>query len=106
MNEWPLPNSILVVDNTSIHKVDGIRELVEGHSARLIYLPAYSPDLNPIELAFSSIKAWLHANCTRVNAELESNNGSIYNAFWEAVHSVTLEDAKGWYGHCGYRLAP
>src|SRR6266571_7157862 len=72
MNEWPLPNSVLVVDNAAIHKVAGIRELVEGHSARLIYLPLYSPDLNPIELAFLSIKAWLHANCTRVNAELES----------------------------------
>ena len=61
MNKWPLPNSVLVVDNTAIHKVTSIRELVKGRGARLLYLPVYSPDFNPIELAFSLIKAWLHA---------------------------------------------
>jgi len=106
MNEWPLPNLVLVVDNTTIHKVDGIRELVEGHGVCIIYLPTYSPDLNPIELAFSSIKAWLCANRSCVNAELESNNSNIYNALWEAVYSVTLGDAKGWYSHCRYQLTP
>ena len=55
MNEFPLPNSVLVIDNASIHKVDGIQELVEGRGARLTYLPAYSPDFNPIELAFVSV---------------------------------------------------
>jgi transposase len=59
MNKWPLPNSVLVVDNASIHKVAGIREMVEEQGARLLFLPAYSPDFNPIELAFSTIKAWL-----------------------------------------------
>jgi hypothetical protein len=59
MNKWPLPNSVLVVNNMSIHKVAGIHEMVEEHGARLLYLPAYSPDFNPIELAFSTIKAWL-----------------------------------------------
>jgi hypothetical protein len=102
MNEWPMPNSVLVVDNAAIHKVAGICELVEGHRACLVYLPAYSPDFNPIELAFSSIKAWMRANRVCVNAELESDNGSIYNAFWEAVYSFTMDDAKGWYSHCGY----
>ena len=98
MNKWPLPNSVLVVDNASIHRVDGIREMVEEHGARLVYLPAYSPDLNPIELAFSSIKAWLRANRDRINTESEN----IYEALWEAVYSVTQEDARGWYKHCGY----
>src|SRR6266702_3652301 len=95
-----------VVENAAIHKVAGIRELVEGHSARLIYLPLYSPDLNPIELAFSSIKAWLHANRACVNVDLETGNGNVYDAFWEAVHSVTVDDAKGWYNHCGYEDLP
>lgn len=103
MNRWPLPHSVLIVDNASIHKVEGIRELVEGHGARLIYLPSYSPDLNPIELAFSSIKAWLRANRARVNAALQSDDGSMYDAFWEAVHAVTRGKAKGWYSYCGYR---
>jgi transposase len=103
MNEWPMPNSVLVVDNAAIHKVAGICELIEGHGAHLVYLPTYSPDFNPIELAFSSIKAWMRVNCVRVNAELQSDNSSIYNAFWEAVYSVMTDDAKGWYSHCGYR---
>ena len=102
MNEWPLPNSVLVVDNAAIHKVAGIRELVEGRGAHLLYLPVYSPDLNPIKLAFSSIKAWLRANHARVSAEFKTEDGSIYNAIWEAVYSVTADKAKGWYSHCGY----
>ena len=103
MNKWPLPNSVLVVDNASIHKVAGIRELVEGHGMRLMFLPSYSPDLNPIELAFSSIKAWLHANRDHVNQEMESETGMVYNALWQAVHSVTPDKAQGWYKHCGYQ---
>ena len=53
MNEWPLPNSVLIVNNAVIHKVASTQELVEGRGVHLLYLPAYSPDLNPIELAFS-----------------------------------------------------
>ena len=104
MNEWPLPNSVLIIDNASIHKVAGIREMVEERGARLLYLPAYSPDFNPVELAFSTIKAWLRANRDRVDQELESENGIVYNALSEAVNSVTAENAKGWYAHCGYNV--
>ena len=104
MNEFPLPNSVLVIDNASIHKFDGIREIVEDRGARLVYLPSYSPDFNPIELAFSTIKQWLRSNRDRVNQELESDNGTIYNIFWEAVHSVTAEQARSWYKHCGYTI--
>ena len=104
MNEFPLPNSVLVIDNASIHKVDGIRDLVEDRGARLLYLPSYSPDFNPIELAFSTIKQWLRSNRDRVNREVESDGGEIYNVFWEAVHSVTAEQARGWYKHCGYTV--
>ena len=103
MNKWPLPNSVLVVDNASIHKVAGIRELVEEHGMRLMFLPSYSPDLNPIELSFSSIKVWLRANRDEVNWEMESENGTVYNALWQAVYSVTPEKARGWYKHCGYQ---
>ena len=47
MNEWLLPNLVLIIDNVAIHKVEGIREMVEEHSSHLLYLPAYSPDYNP-----------------------------------------------------------
>ena len=103
MNKWPLPNSVLVVDNASIHKVAGICELVEEHGMRLMFLPSYSPNLNPIELSFSSIKAWLRANRDEVNQEMESKNGTVYNALWQVVYSVTPEKARGWYKHCGYQ---
>ena len=104
MNEWPLPNSVLVIDNASIHKVACICDLVEECGTCLLYLPSYLPDLNPIELAFSTIKAWLCANCDCVNQEMEVEDGSVYNALWDAVYSVTPEDTKGWYKHCRYTV--
>ena len=104
MNAWPLPKSVLVIDNASIHKLAGICELVEERSAHLLYLPAYSPNFNPIELVFSAIKAWLHKNCDRMNWELESLNSTVYNTLWEGIHLVTVEHAKGWYMHCGYHI--
>jgi transposase len=103
MNKWPLLHSVLVIDNTSIHKVAGIREFVEERGMHLMFLPSYSPDLNPIELAFSSIKAWLHTNHDRINQEMASKEGTVYNTLWQAVHSVTPEKARGWYKHCRYQ---
>ena len=65
--------------------------MVEDRGARLVYLPSYSPDFNPIELTFSTIKQWLRLNRDRVNRELESVDGTVYNVFWEAVHSVCYD---------------
>ena len=104
MNAWPLPKSVLVINNASIHKLAGIRELVEECGARLLYLPASSPDFTPLELAFSAIEAWLRKNHDRVNRELESPDGTVYNTLWEGIHSVTVEHTKGWYMHCGYHI--
>ncbi|KAL9936461.1 hypothetical protein V8E36_004529 [Tilletia maclaganii] len=59
MNEYPGPRSVLVLDNCSIHKDAETRQLVEDHGCKLLFLPPYSPDYNPIELAFSSIKKHL-----------------------------------------------
>ncbi|SRR6266702_1437117 len=102
MQPWPLPNSVIVMDNATIHKVEGIREMVEGRGARLIYLPPYSPDLNPIEEAFSSMKAWLRANRDYVLGGVEGDGADPYTVIWEAIHSVTPEDAYGWYQHSEY----
>ncbi len=102
MNAWPLPHSVLVVDNALIHKVAGIRQMVEIRGARLLFLPSHSPDFNPIELAFSSIKAWLHENQDIVNRKLDSADGTIHDVFWQALHSATTKHAKEWYMHCGY----
>lgn len=53
MNPWPQENSVLVMDNCAIHKMNALRVMVEGHGSRLVFLPPYSPDLNPIEESFS-----------------------------------------------------
>ena len=81
MNEWPLPNSVLVVDNMSIHKVAGICKLIKECRAWISYLPAYSPDFNPIKLAFSTIKGWLCTNQDHVNQEIDVEDGVVYNVF-------------------------
>ena len=65
--------------------------------AKLIYLPPYSPDLNPIEEAFSFMKAWLRRH------EKDAVNPQVRP--WlvhQALHAVTVEDAEGWFGNCGY----
>ena len=102
MNEWLLPNLVLVIDNVAIHKVQGICKMVEEHVSQLLYLPTYSPDYNPIENTFSSIKSWLHSNHDCINLELDSVDGTVYDIFWEAIRSITADDSKGWYKHCGY----
>ena len=102
MNEWPLPNSVLIIDNTAIHKVEGIHEMVGEQGSQLLYLPAYSLDYNLIENTFSSIKSWLCSNHDHVNLELNSVDGTVYDIFWEAIHSITADDSKGWFKLCGY----
>ena len=102
MQPWLLPNSVLIMDNAAIHWVNSVQEMVEAHGSRLIYLPTYSPDLNPIKEAFSFIKAWLHANCDYVFGEIEGDNADLYRVIWEAIHSVTLENAYRWFQHCEY----
>ena len=88
MQPWPLPNSVLIMDNAAIHRVDGIWEMIEARGSRLIYLPVYSPDLNPIEEAFSSIKAWLRANRDYVLGEIEGDDVDPYRVIWDVTDAV------------------
>ena len=67
-----VPGDVVVLDNLSAHKVAGLAELVEARGARLLYLPPYSPDFNPIELAFSKLKTWLRTAQSRTREALES----------------------------------
>jgi len=70
---------------------------------RLLYLPSYSPDLNPIEEAFSAIKAWLRSNRDYVLGETEGPACDPYALIWEAVYTViTADKAYGWYQHSEY----
>jgi transposase len=89
------PGQVVVMDNLSAHKTQKVRELVEGAGCELLYLPPYSPDLNPIEEAFSKIKGILR------KAEARTREVLI-EAMGHAISSVSEEDAWGSFEHCGY----
>lgn len=88
---------IVVMDNLGAHKTDRVRELIEGRGCELWFLPAYSPDLNPIEEAFSKVKALLRKAAARTREALVEAMGA-------ALAAVTPRDAAGWFAHCGYEL--
>ena len=87
---------IVVMDNLSSHKVAGIREAIEAAGAELRYLPPYSPDLNPIELAFSKFKKLLRDGAERTVDKLWKLCGSILDQFTES-------ECRNYFRHCGYR---
>jgi transposase len=88
---------IVVMDNLSAHKVKGVKESIEATGARLLYLPPYSPDLSPIELAWSKIKNTLRKSSTLTHSKL-------YRAICKAFRSVTINDSLAWFKHCGYNI--
>lgn len=87
---------IVVMDNLSAHKGERVRELIEGRGCELLYLPAYSPDLNPIEEAFSKLKASLRRAGARTRE-------SLLEAMGRALDAITAKDARGFFAHRGYR---
>jgi transposase len=86
---------VIVVDNVGAHQPDRIRELVAAAGCALVFLPAYSPDLSPIEEAFSKIKALIKAAAARTRAALDA-------AIAAALNAVTAADVAGWFTHAGY----
>ncbi len=88
---------LVIMDNLAAHKVAGVRELIAATGARLIYLPPYSPDFNPIEQAWSKIKQLLRSAKARSVAALEQ-------AIAEALAAITPENASAWFAHCNYGL--
>ena len=88
--------SIVILDNASIHHVDGIVDLIESTGALAIFLPPYSPDLNPIEEAFSKLKSTLKAN-EELLQYLDTESLLLH-----AFTSITAEDCKNWISHDGY----
>ncbi len=90
------PGRVVVMDNLSAHKGGRVREIVERAGCELIYLPPYSPDLNPIERAFSKVKGLLR------RAEARTREALIEAMGW-ALEAVSAREARGFFGHCGYR---
>ena len=91
------PGDVVVLDNLAVHKVPGLDEIVRKYGARLRYLPPYSPDFNPVELAFSKLKTWLRTAQARTRDLL----GLAIEA---AAAWITEQDAKNWFDHCGYHV--
>jgi transposase len=86
---------LVILDNLSVHKRPAIRALIEAAGCRVLFLPSYSPDMNPIELAFSKIKAYLRRVEKRTQEALEA-------AITSAIDLITAADARGYFHHMGY----
>ena len=89
------PGDVVVMDNLAVHKVAGVREAVEAAGCRLEYLPAYSPDLNPIENAFSKLKRLLRTAAERTRDGLWARIGRPLDEF-------PPDECLNYIRHCGY----
>jgi transposase len=86
---------VVVMDNLSAHKSPRVDQLIESVGARVLRLPPYSPDFNPIENAISKMKSLLRKLCRRSMEDLEA-------AIGVAMRTITPTDARGFFRHCGY----
>ena len=84
------PGNVVIMDNLSAHKIDGVRQLIEAAGAELLYLPPYSPDLNPIEKAWSKLKQLLRAVMARTKEGLDQ-------AITEMLPQITQQNAEAWF---------
>ena len=89
------PGDIVVMDNLSSHKVAGVRQAITAKGAFLLYLPPYSPDLNPIELAFSKLKALLRKAAARSVEEL-------WKVIAELLDELSPDECRNFFSHAGY----
>ena len=86
------PGDVVVMDNLSSHKVKAVREKIEARNAELLYLPPYSPDLNPIEKAWSKLKQLLRSTKARTKEALDQ-------ALEELIPQISAQDARAWFHH-------
>jgi transposase len=86
---------VVILDNLSIHLGPRVKQAIEARGCRLLFLPTYSPDLSPIEEAFSKLKTVLR----RVGARTRE---ALQEAIATALDLITATDAHGWFTHCGY----
>ncbi len=91
------PGQVVVMDNLTAHKGERVKELIEEQGCELLYLPPYSPDLNPIEEAFSKVKRILRKAESRTRE-------ALVEAIGVAISAVTAKDARGFFEHCGYGM--
>ena len=92
------PGQVVVLDNLGAHKAAAARTLIEGAGCRLLFLPPYSPDFNPIEQAWSKLKTLLRGAAARTRDALDA-------ALKTYLDAITVSDARGWFRHTGYASA-
>lgn len=90
-----VPGQVVILDNLSAHKSVRVQELIAARGCELWYLPSYSPDLSPIEAAFSKLKEALRRAKARTHE-------ALYDAIALALEQITASDAYGYFTHCGY----
>ena len=88
-------NDIVIIDNLPAHKAAGVREAIEARGATLRYLPKYSPDLNPIEMSFSKLKAYLRKAAERTIPSLRRRIGRF-------ARTLNACEASNYFRHAGY----
>lgn len=88
---------VVVLDNVGAHRTQRVRALIESVGARLVFLPPYSPELNPIEECWSKVKEFIRSLKPRSQAALDFVVGM-------AMREVTPSDAMGWFRHAGYQV--
>jgi transposase len=93
------PGQIVIMDNLNTHTGEKVRQAIEARGCQLQFLPSYSPDLSPIEEAFSKLKAVLRRMGARTPEVLQE-------AIGQALLTITARDARGWFTHCGYSSDP
>jgi len=89
---------VVIMDNYSVHKVDGVLDPIYAKGAEVLFLPPYSPDLNPIEMAWSKIKSLLRKLKPR-------NYDDMQNALGDVLDAITTTDIENWFAHDGYFLS-
>lgn len=91
------PGQVVIWDNLNVHKSADAERLISARGCQLLWLPPYSPDLTPIEAAFSKLKTALRRAEARTRDALDE-------AITAGLATITATDAQGWFAHCGYPL--
>ena len=91
------PGDVVIMDNLSSHKVEGVAELIAARGARLEYLSPYSPDYNPVEKCWLKIKTYLRRAKARTY-------DALVQAITEALKTITESDIRAWFNYCGYPI--
>jgi transposase len=91
------PDDVVVMDNLAAHKVAGVREAIRAAGASVLYLPPYSPDLNPIEQLFAKLKAMLRSAAARTK-------DALWDTIGQALHAFSETECRNYLAHCGYEF--